>query len=78
MEMIFGAIALVVAAPVAAQAPNPHAGHAQHQQAPAGQGEQGDKGHREHKDCCKMVDGKMECQMMKAHKDGAHQDDSRH
>ena len=57
MKTLIGAIALVVAAPAAAQtvpAAEPHAGHAQHEQ-------QGQSGHGEHKmDCCK--DGKhKEC-----------------
>jgi hypothetical protein len=50
MKTLVGAIALVIAAPVAAQAvpsADPGAGHAQHQQ-------QGQGGHSEHKmDCCK-------------------------
>lgn len=60
MKMILGAIALLIAAPVAAQAApasDPHAGHAQHQQHDGQQ----KSGHAEHKgDCCK--DGKhKEC-----------------
>ncbi len=60
MKSIFGAIALLVAAPVGAQtAPagaDPHAGHAQHQQGHAQHQQQGQAGHEQHKDCCK--DGK--------------------
>lgn len=73
MKLVLGAIALVFAAPLTAQtAPDPHADHAKHQK-------QGKEGHEEGKGCCKMVNGKMECQMMKgdASKKGA-QDHSAH
>lgn len=66
MKILIGALALVIAAPAAAQtAPaDPHAGHAQHQQGQQKQGQphQGHSGHGQpadhsrHMDCCK--DGK--------------------
>lgn len=69
MKTIIGAIALLIAAPAAAQtatATDPHAGHAQHQQGQHGgqdhsQHQQGQ--HSDHKsmDCCK--DGKC-CKKM--------------
>jgi len=57
MKTIIGAIALAIAVPAAAQtAPtDAQAGHSQHQQ------------RGQHKSCCKQVNGKMECQMMKGH-----------
>ena len=63
MKMLIGALALILAAPVAAQAApaaDPHAGHAQHQQQPSG-------APSEHKMDCKCCEemkqhaGKMEC-----------------
>lgn len=63
MKTLIGALALILAAPVAAQtAPvaDPHAGHAQHQQKPA-------DAPAEHKMDCKCCDkmkeqsGKMDC-----------------
>jgi hypothetical protein len=70
MKTVFGALALVIAAPVAAQeapAPDAHADHSRHQQQPQ-QTEQQHEGHpsEEHKmDCCKdcrdEADGKMAC-----------------
>ena len=64
MKTLLGVIALLVAAPVAAQtAPvDPHSGHAQHQGTDHGKTDHGQHkdGHEGHgKDCCK--DGKMAC-----------------
>ena len=58
MKIIFGAIALVIAAPVAAQTADPHAGHAQHQGMDHSQ-------HKQAKEDCKLVkqkDGKTVCE----------------
>jgi len=65
MKTLIGALALIVAAPVAAQtapAADPHAGHAQQQQ-PAGHSQHGEAKH-DCKACCEKMkgkDGKMEC-----------------
>ena len=85
MKTLIGAIALIIAAPVAAQtAPpdKPHAGHAQHQQQ-HGHKSGGHEGHQ--MDCCK--DGKC-CSKAKGeaeqkaccakHGDGQHQQHDRH
>jgi hypothetical protein len=69
MKTIFGAIALIIAAPVAAQttpASDPHAGHAQHQGVDHSQHGQGK---HDCKACCEKMkgkDGKMECMDKKA------------
>lgn len=69
MKTLFGAIALIIAAPVAAQAApaaNPHAGHAQQQGTDHRQPGQ-DK--HDCKACCEKMkgkDGKMECMDKKA------------
>ena len=55
MKTIIGAIALVVAAPAAAQAAGEQDTHAEHQQTSQEEraGHQGHEGHAEHKmDCC--------------------------
>jgi hypothetical protein len=60
MKTIIASLALLLAAPAAAQtAPvaDPHAGHAQHQQ--QGQHEHGKMDHSAHMNCCK--DGKQDC-----------------
>ena len=60
MKIIIGAIALLIAAPAAAQtqAPDPHAGHSkeQHGQHQQGHEHHGQKGHDKTMQCCK--DGK--------------------
>lgn len=62
MKTLIGALALILAAPVAAQtapASDPHAGHAQHQQAPGSPAE-----HKKDCDCCdemKQQGDKMDC-----------------
>ena len=64
MNILFAAIALA-----AAQAAQPApADHSQHNAAQPAKHQQGQKGQQdgEHK-CCKQVNGKMECQMMKGH-----------
>ena len=64
MNMLFAAVAFA-----AAQAAQPApADHSQHNAAQHAQHQQGQKGQHdgEHK-CCKQVNGKMECQMMKDH-----------
>lgn len=48
----------------AAQAP---VDHSQHNPAQHAQHQQGQKGHEGEHKCCKEVNGKMECQMMKGH-----------
>jgi len=64
MKTLIGAIALITAAPLAAQAApaaNPHAGHAQQQGTDHGQHGQGK---HDCKACCEKMkgkDGKMEC-----------------
>jgi len=64
MKTIIGALALIIAAPVAAQtapASNPHAGHAQHEGMDHSQHQQGK---HDCKECCEKMmgkDGKMEC-----------------
>ena len=64
MKMIIGALALIVAAPVAAQtapADDPKGGQAQHQGMDHSQDE---KGKHDCKECCEKMkgkDGKMEC-----------------
>jgi Spy/CpxP family protein refolding chaperone len=64
MKTIIGALALILAAPVAAQtasANDPHAGHAQHQKMDHSQHQQGK---HDCKECCEKMkgkDGKMEC-----------------
>ena len=69
MKTFIGAIALIIAAPVAAQtapAADPHAQHAQHQGMDHSQHE---KGNHDCKECCekmKGTDGKMECMDKKA------------
>ena len=74
MKTIIGAIALVIAAPVAAQtAPaGAQGGHAQHQQQGQMQHGQMDHSRMQHGQpgqhgCCKQVNGRMECPMMKGH-----------
>ena len=71
MTTIIGAIALAIASPVGAQtAPaEAQAGHTQHQQQGQGQHQHGQPGHQQgqHQGCCKQVNGRMECQMMKGH-----------
>ena len=74
MKIFVTAIALVIAAPAAAQtapAQQPHQGHGQHQQQGQGHGQhqpgqhqpgqQG--GHQEHRGCCadRNNDGRMDC-----------------
>ena len=69
MKTLFGAIALVIAAPVAAQAApaaNPHAAHGQQQGADHSQHQDGK---HDCKACCEKMkgkDGKMECMDKKA------------
>ena len=69
MKTFIGAIALIIAAPVAAQtspAADPHPGHAQHQGMDHSQHSQGKHDCRE---CCEKMkgkDGKMECMDKKA------------
>ena len=69
MKVLIGAIALIIAAPVAAQtapAANPHAGHAQPQGTDHSQHQQGK---HDCKACCEKMkgkDGKMECMDKKA------------
>jgi hypothetical protein len=69
MKTFIGAIALIIAAPVAAQtapAADPHAGHAQHQGMNHSQHSQGK---HDCKECCEKMkgkDGKMECMDKKA------------
>ena len=64
MKTLIGALALIMAAPVAAQtapAADPHAGHAQHQGTDHSQHEQGK---HDCKKCCEEMKGKagkMEC-----------------
>ena len=64
MKMLIGALALILAAPVAAQtapAADPNAGHAQHQGMDHSQHQQGK---HDCKECCEKMkgkDGKMEC-----------------
>lgn len=62
MEMLMTALALAAGAQAATVDHSQHnaSQHAQHQQAEKGKHE------GEHK-CCKEVNGKMECQMMKGH-----------
>jgi Ni/Co efflux regulator RcnB len=58
MKIIFGAIALVIAAPIAAQSTDPQAGHAQHQGMDHSQ-------HKQAKQDCKLAkqkDGKTVCE----------------
>lgn len=92
MKTIIGAIALIIAAPVAAQGnagPNPHAEHEQHQDQQQGEStadHHGHHGHGEHEmDCCKDccdTDGQQGTQMdcCAAHRDdgGTEQDHSAH
>jgi len=70
MKTIIGAIALAIAVPAAAQTAPTGAqpGHSQHQQHVQGQ-QPGQPGQPQgqHKSCCKQVNGKLECQMMKGH-----------
>ena len=64
MKTLIGAIALVIAAPFAAQAApaaNPHAGHAQQQGMDHSQHQQGKHGCKECCDKMKGKDGKLEC-----------------
>jgi len=69
MKTLIGAIALVIAVPVAAQAApasDPHAGHAQQQGTDHSQHQQGK---HDCKACCEKMkgkDGKMECMDEKA------------
>jgi Spy/CpxP family protein refolding chaperone len=69
MKTFIGAFALVIAAPVAAQAApaaDPQVGHAQHQGMDHSQHSQGN---HDCKECCEKMkgkDGKMECMDMKA------------
>jgi hypothetical protein len=69
MKTFIGAIALIIAAPVAAEtapAADPHAGHAQHQNDAHSQHSQGK---HDCKECCEKMkgkDGKMECMDKKA------------
>ena len=69
MKTFFGAIALIIAAPVAAQtapAADPHAQRAQHQGMDHSQHE---KGKHDCKECCEKMkgqDGTMECMDKKA------------
>ena len=64
MNTFIGAIALIIATPVAAQtapATNPHAGHTQHQGMDHSKHQQGK---HDCKECCEKMkgkDGKMEC-----------------
>ena len=64
MKTLIGAIALIIAAPVSAQASpaaDPHAGHAQHQGMDHSKHQQGKHDCME---CCEKMkgkDGKMEC-----------------
>jgi hypothetical protein len=57
MKILVTAIALMIAAPAAAQASNPHAAHDPHAAHKTG----GHEGHK--RDCCKDADsnGKMDC-----------------
>ena len=69
MKTLISAIALIIAAPVSAQASPaayPHAGHAQHQGMDHSKHQQGK---HDCKECCekmKQQDGKMECMEKKA------------
>ena len=69
MKTLIGAIALIIAAPMAAQtapAADPHSGHAQHQGMDHSQHQQGK---HDCKECCEKMkgkDGKMECMDKKA------------
>ena len=69
MKTLIGAIALIIAAPVAAQtapAVDPHAAHAQRQGTDHSQHSQGK---HDCKECCEKMkgkDGKMECMDKKA------------
>ena len=71
MKTFFGAIALIIAAPVAAQtapAADPHAGHANHQTMDRSQHQKQQAKH-DCKECCEKMkgkDGKMECMDKKA------------
>ncbi len=71
MKTLIGALALVIAMPVAAQtapATDPHAGHAQHQGMDHSQ-HQKQQGKHDCKECCEKMkgkDGKMECMDKKA------------
>lgn len=73
MKTLFGAIALFIAAPAAAQAapaPDSHAGHSQHQQGPGGP-----SGHKMDCKCCdqsKEAAQKKDCCADHAAKDGEH------
>jgi hypothetical protein len=64
MKTLIGAIALIIAAPVSAQAApaaDPHAGHAQHQGMDHSKHQQGK---HDCKECCEKMkgkDSKMEC-----------------
>ena len=80
MSIIMTALALVASTQAATAVPVDHSQHnatqhAQHQQAEKGK-------HEGQHDCCKQVNGKMECQMMKGHGaekgQGEHQGHSRH
>jgi len=64
MKMIFGALALALAVPAAAQtapAAEPQAGHAQHQGMDHSQHNQGTHDCKEHCDKMKQSGSKMEC-----------------
>lgn len=66
MKILFTALAMIVAAPAAAQtapAVDPHAGHAQHGQPAKDDHSQHGAAHKDHMKCCeKGADGKMmEC-----------------
>ena len=70
MTMLFSAVAFA-AAQAATAAPVDHSQHSAAQHAQHQQGQQQAPGTRRagEQDCCKQVDGKMECPMMKG--DGA-------
>lgn len=88
MKTIIGAIALVIAAPAAAQAAGEHDAHTEHQQAGHQEGaghHDGHDGHAGHKmDCCKdccgekMQEGKKDCCAAHREKGGDQQDHSAH
>ena len=72
MKTVYGALALLIAAPVTAQtapAADAQAGHSQHHQQGQAGHQHGHSGQQQgqHKECCKQVNGRMECQMMKGH-----------